>query len=168
MTRSILAAVLMLAATPSLAAVSVPASVEDLARGSDAVVRARVVGLSARWVGARIYSFTELDVTGVWRGSAPARLRIATAGGVVGRIGQRVDGMAAFAPAEEVVVFVSQGDGGAFRVNGLAQGKFAIQGAMARPDLSHTTFLAKELPAGERRSEEMGVDELERRVRSVR
>jgi hypothetical protein len=166
--RSLLAAVVLFAATPSSAAVSVPSSIEDLARGSDAVVRGKVAGMSARWVGPRIYTFTELDVTSVWRGSATSRIRVATPGGAVGRIGQRVDGAADYAHAEEVVVFLSKGDGGAFRVNGLAQGKFAVRGVTASPDLAHTTFLAREIPAGERRSEEMGVGELERRVRSVR
>jgi hypothetical protein len=166
--RSLVAAVLLLAARGSFAAVGVPVSVEDLARGSDAVVRGKVTGVSARWEGTRIYTFTEVDVTSVWRGSAPARIRVATPGGVVGRIGQRVDGAAVFAPAEEVVVFLAKGDGGAFRVNGLAQGKFAVRDGTASPDLAHTTFLAKEIATGERRSEEMSVEELERRVRSIR
>ena len=56
-----------------------------------------------------------------------------------------------------------------YRVTGLAQGKFEVSGARARPDLSETAFVPRAaLRAGERRVETMALDELERRVRSAR
>jgi hypothetical protein len=166
--RSILCLLLLAVAAPAVAALAVPASIEDLARGSDAVVRGRVASVTSRWVGKRIYTFAEVETASVWRGSVPARVTVVTPGGVVGGIGQRADGAALFAGGEDVVVFLARAEAGAFRVSGLAQGKFAVSGSVARPDLTHTSFLAAPLRAGERRSEEMQVDELERRVRSAR
>src|SRR5512137_104221 len=96
----------LLVALPAAAAVAVPASVEDLTRGSDAVVRGRVTGVTSRWIGGRIFTFVEVVRSSVWRGNAPARLTVVTPGGVVGGIGQRVDGAAVFAEGEDAVVFL--------------------------------------------------------------
>jgi hypothetical protein len=67
---------------------------------------------------------------------------------------------------EEVVVFL-QRTGGVHQVAALAQGKFAVAGAVARPDLAGLNLLERGLAAGERRAETMPLSELERRVRSV-
>ncbi len=168
MLRTALGVFLLAAALPANAAVAVPVSVEDLARGSDAVVRGRVARVTSRWIGRRIFSFAEVDAATVWRGSSQSRVTVITPGGVVGNIGQQVDGAASFGEGEEVVLFLARAEGGAFRVAGLRQGKFLLDRGVARPDLAQTTFVAAPLKAGERRSEEMGVDELERRVRSAR
>jgi hypothetical protein len=168
----VLAAAVALAAAlsvaPARAAVAAPVTVEQLARASEAVVRGRVASVTARWVGKRIYSFVELEVAETWRGSAPARLTVLTPGGVVGKLGQRTDGAAVFASGEEVVAFLGRAEGGHHGVTGLAQGKFAVHAGSARPDLSHTRFVAATVPEGERRAEEMPVDELRRRVRAAR
>jgi len=167
---SALVVVFLLLGAPLLAeaAVAVPASVEDLARGSDAVVRGRVTSVTSRWVGGRIFTFAEVERASVWRGSAPDRVTVVTPGGVVGGIGQRVDGAAVFAEGEDAVVFLTRAEAGAYRVSGLAQGKFAVDGGVARPSLAHTSFVTTALRAGERQSGEMDVAELERRVRSAR
>ncbi len=166
--RIALGVLLLAAALPAGAAVAVPVSVEDLARGSDAVVRGRVARVTSRRIGKRIFSFAEVDAAAVWRGSSPGHVTVITPGGVVGDVGQQVDGAASFGEGEEVVVFLARAEAGAFRVTGLRQGKFLLDRGVARPDLAHTTFVAMPLRAGERRSEEMGADELERRVRSAR
>ena len=168
--RTLLALTLLTAAVPARAALAVPASVEELARLSDSVVRGRVVSATSRWSEdqRRIFTYVEIAPSSVWRGAPPARVTVIVPGGVVGPIGQRVDGAAAFAKDEEVVVFLSQAEERAFRVTGLAQGKFSVEGGAARPDLSHTSFVRGQLRAGERRAEPMDVAELERRVRSVK
>ncbi len=166
--RKLSVVALLVAALPAAAALAVSASVEDLARGADAVVRGRVTSVTARWIGTRIFTFAEVDAASVWRGSAPPRVTVITAGGVSGRLGQRVDGAAIFAQGEEVVVFVTRAEAGAYRVTGLAQGKFAVNAGVARPDVAHTSFVSLKLKPGERPSEEMPLDELERRVRSAR
>jgi hypothetical protein len=167
--RTSLALLMLVAASPSRAAVAVPASVEDLARSSQAVVRGRVARLASRWSDdqRRIFTFVEIDASSVWRGAPPARVTVMVPGGVVGPIGQRVDGAPAFATGEEVVVFLSEAEAGTFRVTGLAQGKFRVEDGTARPELAHVSFVEAPLRAQERRAEAMAVAELERRVRSA-
>jgi hypothetical protein len=158
---------LPLAARP---AVAVAVSVEELARGSDVVVRGRVSRVSSFWTadGARIMTVAELSPSETWRGTTPGPVQVLVPGGVVGDIGQRVDGAPTFATGEEVVVFLWRSGEGAFRVRGLAQGKFTVVADAARPALAHTRAVGVRLAAGERLAGPMGVAELERRVRSAR
>ncbi len=171
LSRITLAAVALGVAAPALAALSVPATVEELARGSEAVVRGRVVSLASHPSadGRRISTSVEVEATSVWRGTAPARVTVVVPGGTAGRLAQRVAGAPHFTVGEEVVVFLGRiGKAQAYRVTGLAQGKFAVEAQQATPDLSQTSFVGrKAMQAGERRVEAMPVDELERRVRAV-
>ena len=153
----------LVAAVPALASLAVPVSVEDLARSSDAVVRGRVVKLTARRSndGSRIFTYAEVESTAVWRVVVP--------GGVVGAIGERVDGAPAFSEGEEVVLFLGKLGEREYQVHGMAQGKFAVVKGQARPGLSRLAFVKGQgLREGERRAEPMAVDELERRVREAR
>jgi hypothetical protein len=146
------------------------ASVEALARSSDLVVRGLVERSTARWSddGRRIFTFVEVRPTSSWKGRAPASVTVLVPGGVVGRIGQRVDGSPALEDGEEVVLFLRQGEAATWRVQGLAQGKFRVEGLAARPDLSSTVVLPGPPPGpGERRAEAMELEELERRVRGA-
>jgi hypothetical protein len=171
LSRMALAAAALATAVPALAALSVPASVEELARGSEAVVRGRVLSFESHPSadGRRISTSVEVEATDVWRGSAPARVTVVIPGGTVGHLAQRVAGAPRFTVGEEVVVFLGRiGTAQAYRVTGLAQGKFAVEAARATPDLSQTSFVDRRpMQAGERRAESMPVDELERRVRAV-
>lgn len=161
----------VLAAVPAAAAVARAVSVEELARASDAVVRGRVERLESRWSGDGMKLVTDVDVSvsGVWRGSAPARVRVTIPGGASPDVVMAVDGAPSFAAGEDVVVFlVRRGTG--WRVPGLALGKFRVEGAAARPDLSgvHVEAHPGDVPEGERASGPMPVEELERRVRAAR
>jgi hypothetical protein len=159
----------LLAASPALAAEAVALSVEGLTRSSDAVVRGTVreatSALSAD--GRRVFTFVDVDVEETWRGQDRRTVRVIVPGGEVGEIGQRVDGAPRFAVGEDVVVFLNGAEAGAFRVAGLAQGKFRVAAARATPDLSHTVMSASLVAEGERASESMSLAELEQRVRSV-
>ncbi|BDG09234.1 hypothetical protein [Anaeromyxobacter paludicola] len=163
-----LAAVLLMAA-PALATEAVAVSVEGLARASDAVVRGRVTRLGATLSPdrRRVYTIVDLAVTARWRGKPAGSLQVIVPGGTVGDLTQRVDGAPELAKGEDVVLFLDRAEAGAYRVNGLAQGKFAVKGQTASPDLSHTNFITQRIAAGERRAEAMSTAELERRVRSV-
>jgi hypothetical protein len=146
------------------------ASVEALARSSDLVVRGQVERRTARWSedGRRIFTFVEVRPTSTWKGRAPATVTVLVPGGVVGRIGQRVDGSPAMEDGEEVVLFLRQAESATWRVQGLAQGKFRIEGSVARPELSGTAVTPGPAPgAGERLAEPMALEELERRVRGA-
>ena len=159
----------LLAATPALGAEAVALSVEALARASDAVVRGQVKKLAVTTSpdGLRIFTLADVEVAATWRGGAARTVQVIVPGGVLGRIGQRVDGVPAFAEGEEVVVFLTQAEVGGYRVAGLAQGKFSVAGVSAAPDTSHLRISTRQVAAGERPAEAMPLAELERRVRSV-
>jgi hypothetical protein len=159
---------LLLLAPSARAALAVQVSVEDLARTSDAVVRGVVQRRAGVRAGTRIYTEVEVRAAEVWRGAAPATVKVQVPGGVVGDIGQRVDAAPVFSDGEEVVLFLSRSGEHPFRVNGLAQGKFKVEGLQAKPDLSSTTFVKREVARGERAAEPMGLAELERRAREAR
>jgi hypothetical protein len=160
---------LLLAAAPAAAAVMRPVSVEELARASEAVVRARVEDVAVRWSsdGRRILTEVELSVSGVWRGAAPRRVRVTVPGGARDGVAQTLDGAPAFAPGEEVVAFLGR-RGAGWRVNGLALGKYRIERGAARPDLRGVQLVPGAVAPGERAAGEMPVEELERRVRAAR
>jgi hypothetical protein len=167
--RSIVLAAALLAASPALGAEAVALSVEALARTSDAVVRGRVRSLEGTRSpdGRRVFTLVDVEVTAAWRGAGQRTVRVIVPGGVAGDIGQRVDGAPTFAVGEEVVLFLHRAEAGGHRVAGLAQGKFAVAGGLAWPDLTHTRFLARRIAPGERPAEPMPLAELEVRVRSV-
>jgi hypothetical protein len=164
---AVLAALLLLPAA-AMAALSVRTSVEELARGSDAVVRGTVIRRSGHRAGTRIYTEVTLRTAAVWRGTAPAEVTVRVPGGVVGNLGQRVDGAPELTQGEEAVLFLEADRAGGFRVHGLAQGKFRVEGASAAPDLRRTAFARSAVREGERAAEAMPLDELERRVRGTR
>ncbi|HZZ85223.1 MAG TPA: hypothetical protein VFE30_11850 [Anaeromyxobacteraceae bacterium] len=161
--------VALLIAPHALGAEAAAVSVEGLARASDSVVRGRVTKIAATLSAdrRRVYSLVDVAVAARWRGVSARSVQVIVPGGVAGGIAQRVDGAPSFSQGEEVVLFLNRAEAGAYRVNGLAQGKFALEGPTAAPDLSHTTFIAQRIAAGERRAEAMSTAELERRVRSV-
>jgi hypothetical protein len=118
----------------TLAKLDLPA----LARASDVVVRARVEGISARWSGDRRRILTEVRVRVLERmaGDCGEALRLVQPGGVVGDIGQKVDGVPAFTPGEEAVLFLER-QGPVYALVGLSQGKWSVErlpsGALVRP-----------------------------------
>jgi len=158
-----------LPAPAALASTALPATVEGLARASDAVVRGTVEASASRFTadGRQIYTFAEIRTAAVWRGTAPTRAVVRVPGGAVGDVGMLVPGAPRFTPGEEVVLFLRRA-GAVHLLVGLAQGKFAVTGGAARPELAGLQLLERPLPAGERRAEAMALDELERRVRSAR
>lgn len=160
----------LLAAAPAAAAPALAVSVEGLARESAAVVRGRVTAAHAERSadGRRIFTTYDVRADAVLRGRTPKACRVIVPGGVVGRVAQHVDGAPSLARGEEVVLFLRREGADAFAVTALAQGKFSIDGKIARPDLSRLRFVGTSVRGGERPSEEMPLAELERRVRSVR
>lgn len=116
--------------------------VAALSRTCDLVVRGQVIDLSSRWTAdrRRIVTDVRVEVADTWKGSLRKTIIVRTPGGVVGDIGQRVDGLATFKPGEEVVLFLERRPDDSFIVSGAAQGKFGVRrsadgkGAFAVPD----------------------------------
>ncbi len=166
--RWTLAAALLAAAAPAAGSTFVAASVEEIARSSEAVARGRVVATASRVArDGRIVTDVDIAVSAAWRGAPGERVRLTVPGGEAGGVGLRVDGAPTFETGEEVVVFLAR-KAGAWRVNGWAMGKYRIVGDEARPGIAGLNVLPRGLAAGERVVEPMRLAELERRVRSAR
>lgn len=122
--------------------------VAALTKASAVVVRAKVLASQARWTSdrARIITDTELEVLSTWKGAASQRLVVMQPGGIVGEVGQKVEGAARFEPGEEVVVFLEP-RGQRFTVAGMAQGLFHLErssdgkAVFARQELNEALLL---------------------------
>ena len=134
-----LSAAFALAPALASATIVVPQTVEELARSSSAVVRAKVLQRQSAWDDAhrRIHTHTELEVleTVHSTGAVPKSLLVRTMGGEVGDIGMRVSGVARFEVGEEVLVFLGPDplDAGEFQVIGMSQGKYKIDRSGGAP-----------------------------------
>ena len=126
-------ATLLLAGPSAWATTALVLDVPALSRSSDAVVHATVERVESRWTPdhARIVTDVHLVVLETLKGVPTPSVIITQPGGAVGRIGQRVEGLARFDPGEEVIVFLDN-RGPRFAVTGLSQGKFHVDRATAK------------------------------------
>jgi len=114
------------------ASTAVALSVRELASTSDAIVRVTQLAKTSAWEDGRIVTTSKVRVDRVVAGAPPAsELSIRTLGGVVGEIGQYVEGEADLAPGEQAVLFVTPVRAVAsttttMRVVGRAQGRWSI------------------------------------------
>jgi hypothetical protein len=116
--------------TPSTAeaSVSIAATVDGLLQQSTAAAVVTAAESSPVWEDGRIYTYTHLHVArgvaGELKTGAEAWVR--TMGGIVGKVGQIVEGEAAFAPGETSLVFLRPGPVGAYVVTARGQGQFPV------------------------------------------
>jgi len=132
------------------AAVSVLLSLDELLGASAHVVVVTAGESRSVWEdlpgGRRIVTYTKLQVERSLGGAAPGEaVEVRTLGGVVGSIGQAVEGDAKLAKGERAVVFLAKLAKAerAFVVAGLAQGHFPL-----RADEKGTVRLAPSPKAG--------------------
>ncbi len=117
-----LVAALALGAVPAAASIMRFLPVEELARASTRVVRARVTGRSVHWTADHKGIYTEIDVVVVgpaikWRGepataAAGRRLTIIQAGGVIDGVSLDWTGRPTFRKGEDLVLFLDAYDEG--------------------------------------------------------
>lgn len=126
---SALLAFALLAGLPAAATTMLRIDLPELAQGSDTVVHGTVRRTESRWSAdkRRIVTDVEIEVTETLKGQAGSTVLVVQPGGRVGDIGQIVHGLASFSEGEEVVVFLERRGTSAFRVMGMAQGKYQIR-----------------------------------------
>jgi hypothetical protein len=113
-------------AAPADASVSVALSIDDVAKASTIVVRATPIEQASAWENGRIVTTTRLRVERFIAGKASgSELSVRTLGGIVGDIGQRVEGEAVFSPKTPSIVFLKATEG-TFIVAGRAQGQLVV------------------------------------------
>jgi hypothetical protein len=109
------------------ASVSVPALLEDVVNRSDGAAVVTAGERSSVWEDGRIFTYTRVHVDSAVAGTLPqGDLWVRTMGGVVGRIGQVVEGEPIFVPGESSLLFLKASTAGSFEVTARAQGQFRI------------------------------------------
>lgn len=128
---SMLLAGLLLLGLPAVATTMLRLDVPELVQSSDTVVHGTVRRVESRWSGdrRRILTDVEIQVTEALKGQPGSTVLLIQPGGSVGDIGQTVHGSASFTPGEEVVVFLERKGASAFKLSGMAQGKYQVRRA---------------------------------------
>jgi hypothetical protein len=112
------------------ASVSIAVTFDALVRDSNAVVLATAVEQRSVWEGARIYTYSRIHVDSTVAGELHSEDEtwVRTMGGVVGKIGQMVEGEAVFTVGRPSLVFLhhDQTGTGTYVVTARAQGQFAL------------------------------------------
>ncbi len=138
-TRQLLRAVVVLAAlslalvgplvsTNAQASVSIAVTWDGLLHESTAAVMVTSVDSRPVWENGRIYTYTRVHIDRSLAGglASGGEAWIRTMGGVVGKVGQLVEGEATFAPGESSLLFIHPGPLGAFVVTARGQGQFPV------------------------------------------
>ena len=125
----LLGALALVLCLPALATSVLGVDLDQLTRQSELVVRGVVKSKESRWSGdgRRILTDVQIEVKESLKGAPARTVTVQQPGGVVGDIGQRVDGLASFQMGEEVVVFLERWGAQRFQVTAAAQGKFRIE-----------------------------------------
>src|ERR1051326_5757721 len=103
-------------------------SIDQLARESALVARARVLSKSCRRdAEGRIFTRVELQVVEAWKGLSTNRVTVVHGGGTLGDRKATVSGQVEYGIGEEVVAFLVFNARGEAVTLGLAQGKFHVR-----------------------------------------
>jgi hypothetical protein len=117
-----------LATTGAPASVSIAATFDGLVHDSTTVAVVTAAESRAVWEDGRIYTYTRVLVTRAVAGelTSGGDAWVRTMGGVVGKVGQIVEGEAAFAPGDKSLLFLRAGPVGAYVVTDRGQGQFPV------------------------------------------
>jgi hypothetical protein len=138
------AAVAVLISADARASVSLAVDFDALLADSEIAGVVTPIGRRSLWESGRIYTYTEARFDRVIAGDAALgqHVWIRTMGGVVGHVGQRVDGEAVLLPGESSLLFLQEGPAGSFEVTARGQGQFPIvvdqTGKLTRVVRSHS------------------------------
>jgi hypothetical protein len=129
-------------------------NLQQLVDASELVVRGRAVHQESFWHERRILTRVRIAVDEVWVGRVPAsrEVEVLTLGGVVGEIGQRVDGAAVMPQDRDMVVQLSRGADQNFWPVALSQGVWVLepQAVQAAQQSSASVPIAVSRPSTDR------------------
>jgi len=135
-------AFLVSAGIPARATILQQLTLDDLARRSTSIVRARVTAASEVARGGDIFTVYRFETLETLK-SGPMAVEVAVPGGVAGGMRQVVAGAPILRPGTEYVFFLWTSRSGLTQLTGMSQGLFSVK---------HTTAgggLASRAPAGE-------------------
>ncbi len=115
-------------AVDARASVSIQVTWDGLLRESTAAVVATSVETRAVWENGRVYTYARLHVDRAIEGDLPSggEAWVRTMGGIVGKIGQIVDGEPVLRRGEPSLLFLHPGPPGAYVVTARGQGQFPV------------------------------------------
>jgi hypothetical protein len=118
----------VLAPADASASVSIAATFDGLLRASTTAAVVSAIESRAVWEDGRIYTYTHVRVERPIAGElgTGAEAWVRTMGGVVGKVGQIVEGEAVFMPGDRSVLFLRPGPVGAYVVTDRGQGQFPV------------------------------------------
>lgn len=128
------------------ASVSIAVTWDTLLRGSTAAAVMTPIDAQSVWEDGRIYTYTRLRVDRSVAGGLATgdNAWVRTLGGVVGKIGQLVEGEAVFVTGQSSLLFVHDGPTGSLVVTARGQGQFPIADA----DASHPARVVHSIDVG--------------------
>jgi hypothetical protein len=129
------------------ASVSLPVTWDALVRGSTAAAIVTPRESRAVWEDGRICTYTHVHVERAVAGSLATGgdAWVRTLGGVVGKVGQIVDGEAVFSPGRASLLFLRAAAVGAFDVTARGQGQFPI---VEGPEAAHSPTVVESHAVG--------------------
>ncbi len=139
-----------LAATDAGASVSIQVTWDGLLRESTAAAIVTPTESECVWENGRIYTYTHVHVDRAIAGdlATGADAWVRTMGGIVGKIGQRVEGEAVLAPGHASLLFLHTGGNapaGIYQVTARGQGQFPV---VAGADAATPPHLVRSTAAG--------------------
>ncbi len=125
---SALTLLLGLVAMDARASVSIAVTWDGLLHESTAAVLATPIDAKPVWENGRIYTYTHVSVDRAVAGelASGGDAWVRTMGGVVGKIGQIVDGEPVLVPGQSSLLFLHPGPVGAYEVTARGQGQFPL------------------------------------------
>jgi len=117
-----------LATSDAQASVSIAVTWDGLVRESTFAGMVTPTSATSVWESGRIYTYTQVHVDRVLAGDAggASDLWVRTMGGIVGNLGQVVDGEAVLTTGRPSLLFLHAGPTGAFQVTARGQGQFPL------------------------------------------
>jgi len=98
---------------------------DEMARKSTSIVRAKVIASSSALRGTDVYTMYQIEIAESWKG--PTTVQVAIPGGVAGGFRQIVAGAPSLRAGQEYVMFLWTGRSGLTQIIGLSQGLFQVR-----------------------------------------
>lgn len=138
----VLLLLILFAVTPTVSALMVKISVEDLTREADVIIIGDIKEVESRWNLWRtmVYTYSTVSVEKYIKGTGHETLTIITEGGTVGDYWVWVEDVPVFTKNETVLVFLKKA-GREFSVVGWAQGKYIVENEEVRDISGEKTSL---------------------------
>ena len=136
-------ATIAVAPTDARASVSIAILFDELVERASAASVVTPTEQHCVWEDGRIYTYSRVHVDKALAGAIPEDAWVRTLGGVVGKVGQSVDGEAVLTMGRPSLLFVQPvaAQPGTFEVTARAQGQFALAGGTAASPLSAMRFV---------------------------